>query len=207
MNLVCREQIAKIVMDLFNKHPYVASLYIRGSIANSSADEFSDIDIGIDVSGHDNSQFALYVEQTMTLHFDLHFSSWAATLMPFTYVLNFYLKEIPLFWCVDIEVAATPHCANLFSDNLKSWRPCANFLKTLMLQTKYLIRDPMKKKDNIFALLCQVSNFYKDNSLKISQEEDAKKMLNMISQIIVKNSQYDYESFIKDYNNILEVYF
>ena len=54
-----RFEIASHIIQLFRDQPEVANVFPRGSLATRSLDEYSDIDIGIDVSGHDNGKFAI----------------------------------------------------------------------------------------------------------------------------------------------------
>lgn len=46
-----RKDLAQDIITAFGKHPIVRHAFLRGSLANGTADRYSDIDIGIDVSG------------------------------------------------------------------------------------------------------------------------------------------------------------
>ncbi len=133
-----RFEIASRVVGVFEDLPEVAAVFPRGSLAARSLDEYSDIDIGVDVSGHSNAEFAMSVRERMANAFDLHFSDWATSLMPDTYVETFYIRGLPIFGNVDIEVVATPHHATLMPGDVVR-DSTAGFLKVWAIDTKYLL--------------------------------------------------------------------
>ena len=134
-----RFEIASRIMRLFEDLPEVADVFPRGTLATRSLDEYSDIDIGIDVSGHDNGQFAWMVAAFMHKAFDLHFSDWAPSLIPRNYVQTLFIKGLPVFWNVDIEVTATPHCATVTRNDVKR-TSIQGSLKDWVINTQYLLR-------------------------------------------------------------------
>jgi len=54
-----RIEIAEQVIAFFKQQDLVKHAFLRGSLASKGGDQFSDIDIGVDVSGSDNGQFLL----------------------------------------------------------------------------------------------------------------------------------------------------
>ena len=56
-----RIEIAEQVIAFFKQQDLVKHAFLRGSLASKGGDQFSDIDIGVDVSGSDNGQFLLQV--------------------------------------------------------------------------------------------------------------------------------------------------
>ncbi|MFC1601410.1 hypothetical protein ACFL34_03585 [Candidatus Sumerlaeota bacterium] len=135
-----RLELAEKIIELFKALPEVVEVFPRGTLATRKLDEFSDIDIGIDVSGHDNAAFAKTVAGHMAAAFDFHFCDWATSLMPGSYVQTFFLKGLPLFWNVDFEITATPHYPTLTRDAVER-DPVAGFLKVWPLNTKYVLRE------------------------------------------------------------------
>ena len=143
-----RLEIAADVTRVFSGLPEVAEVALRGSLANQTADEYSDIDIGIDVSGHSNAAFAKSVAEHMEAAFDLHFSDWATSLLPSEYVQSFFIKGLPVFWNVDVQVTADPHHATLTGEDVER-DPLAGFLKVWAANTKYLLRGTDGIEDNV----------------------------------------------------------
>lgn len=50
-----RQKIAQQIVAIFRSDPAVKRAFLRGSLLDGCVDAYSDIDIGIDVSGHDNA--------------------------------------------------------------------------------------------------------------------------------------------------------
>ncbi|MDR1330459.1 MAG: nucleotidyltransferase domain-containing protein [Oscillospiraceae bacterium] len=73
MDLTMMDLIKKSseVIAYLNTLPEVKSCALYGSIANGTADNFSDIDICIDVSGFDNGMFMKALPQLMAKRFSV----------------------------------------------------------------------------------------------------------------------------------------
>lgn len=71
-----RLEIAEDFITIFRQHPHVQSAFTRGSLARGTMDRFSDIDIGVDVSGYDNATFLLKIPALVQAHFP--FTSYAS---------------------------------------------------------------------------------------------------------------------------------
>lgn len=134
-----RMATAQQILALFRSDARVRSVYLRGSLSQARVDEYSDIDIGIDVSGFDNAAYCQTIISTMSRAFALHFHDWACSLMPHSYVLTFYIKGLPIFWNVDFECIATPHHATLTRRSVER-DSVSGFLKVWVLNAKYLLR-------------------------------------------------------------------
>ena len=134
-----RLEIYREVSALFAADEQVREIVLRGSLTEGRADRFSDIDIGIDVSGGDNAAFALAIPERMHRHFDLHFHDWAGSLMPEQYVISFFVKGQPLFWNIDIDCTAAPHNGRLQRNDIDE-HPIAHRLKVWPMACKYLLR-------------------------------------------------------------------
>jgi len=134
-----RRTTAQQILAIFRDDAPVKSAFLRGSLLDGCVDAYSDIDIGIDVSGHDNAAYCKVIIETMDRCFDLHFHDWACSLMPQSYVLTFYIKGLPIFWNVDFECMATPHHATLTRQTVKR-DSVAGYLKVWVLNAKYLLR-------------------------------------------------------------------
>lgn len=134
-----RQAVAQRVLALFREDIRVKNAFLRGSLRDGHVDAYSDIDVGIDVSGHDNAAYCQTIIETMSQSFDLHFYDWACSLMPQSYVLTFYIKDLPIFWNVDFECVATPHHATLTRQVVARDR-VAGLFKVWALNAKYILR-------------------------------------------------------------------
>lgn len=133
-----RMETANAIIATFKKHPKVRDAFLRGSLSSSGfADDYSDIDIGIDVSGFDNWDFALEVPSLMQKDFDILFYDWSTSLLPKEYVLTIILKGFPVFWIVDIQCTATPHSP--FSKQVLT-NKYHHLLKLWIINLKYYLR-------------------------------------------------------------------
>ena len=132
-------EIAKRIMQLFEGVDGVKNVFLSGSISKGVYDEYSDIDIGVDVSGSDNARFTQTIISVLRDNLDTHFHDWATSLLPEKYVIAFYLKRAPLFWYVDITSIATPHVPTLTRDCITN-DPLAHFIKLWTIHAKYVLR-------------------------------------------------------------------
>ena len=138
------------VVNLFKDLDEVQVVFFRGSLAEGVVDPYSDIDIGIDVSGSDNAAFTQTIIHRMQAHFDLHFYDWATSLLPDSYVLTFFIKHTPAFWNIDFDCTATPHVATLHRDDVRATlNKTAHTLKAWVHMAKYYIRQQDGIEDQI----------------------------------------------------------
>ena len=141
---------AREVIGLFRDLDDVRSVFLRGSLAEGTVDRYSDIDIGIDVSGSDNARFTGTIIERMQTHFDLHFHDWATSLLPDQYILTFFVKDVPIYWNIDFDCTATPHAGTLQRDEVRAtMNMISHALKPWIHMTKYLIRGREGIEDRI----------------------------------------------------------
>ncbi len=94
------------------------SLY--GSIANDSFDEYSDIDIEIDVSGENNGEFLMKLSGIIREKYNVILCDFAPSLAPQKYVMTSAVWDDMPFCMVDISCTATPHCTTVSKRDLAS---------------------------------------------------------------------------------------
>lgn len=138
-------------MRLFEGVDGVRRVFLRGSLANGTCDQYSDIDVGVDVSGRDNAEFTQTIISVMRDNLDLHFHDWATSLLPEQYVIAFYLKGAPLFWYVDVFCAATPHVPSLTREHVAN-DPIAHLIKLWAIHAKYVLRGKVHENLPILAV-------------------------------------------------------
>ena len=132
-------EIANSIRSYFMLLPEVQNCTIYGSIANNTCDEYSDIDMELDISGCDNSLFALRVPEILGRLYPVIFFDYAPSLMPDSYVVSCAISSDNPFLIVDIKCIATPH----FTTVLPSDFPCdraVHTLKVFVANLKHWIR-------------------------------------------------------------------
>lgn len=145
-----RTEIADQVVALFRAQPEVREATLYGSLAEGTQDEYSDIDVTIDVSGHDNGQYMYRVIDLMRENFDVCFHDINSSAVPKWYVLNFFLNGISPFWQIDVFITARPHCTSFSREDIRAIQdPVAHLLKLWVPCFKHLIRDPERNEDEI----------------------------------------------------------
>jgi Nucleotidyltransferase domain. len=91
----------------------VRSCTLYGSLANNNFDEYSDIDIEIDVSGYDNSLFITRLSKIMAIKYPIIFCDYAPSLIPESYIVSIAINENNPFCIVDFKCVANPHYTTL----------------------------------------------------------------------------------------------
>ena len=166
-----RIEKANELMAIFSKHPSVQSAFLRGSLSVGNPDDFSDIDIGIDVSGYDNGEFARDLPSLIQSDFGILFYDWSPSLLPKEYVISFIHKDLPIFWLIDIQVMATPHFPSLIEVPINKYH---HLLKLWILNLKYYLRGNEEAESNIVKLAKRTLN----------REVEDKGILYLMSQIL-----------------------
>ncbi|QHE52678.1 hypothetical protein [Pontibacillus sp. HMF3514] len=145
-----RMDIAIKTINLFQSHPKVQNVFLRGSLhKNTNIDPYSDIDIGVDVSGYDNGKFSLEVPAIMRSHFDVLFFDWSPSLLPDQYVQSYVIKGTPIFWLIDIQCMANPHVSSIQNIRNDFYE---HLLKLWILNLKYYLRGNSEALKDIHKL-------------------------------------------------------
>ena len=129
MTLATQTRLAELTAYL-TTHPSVRSLTLYGSLAEGCDDEYSDIDMALDVSGTDNGVFLLALPGILAQKYPVLYTDFAPSLAPDKYILTSAIYPENPFLLLDISVTATPHCTtitkgmlsernNLYSHTLK----------------------------------------------------------------------------------------
>jgi len=148
-----RIKLANNLIQILKSLDEVNEVYLKGSIANGQMDEYSDIDIAVDVSGYDNGKFAQKLPEIIEYHLPLLFYDWAPSLIPDSYVQSFFISGTSPFAFIDIECKATPHIYSVtqvtndyLGHNIKLWIQIA----------KYFLRDSLNSTEQIHRLASKV---------------------------------------------------
>ena len=148
-----RLAIAHRVLTALASERAVRRTALRGSLATGQTDEYSDIDVLVDVSGSDNGRFATRIPALLGRHVPVLFSDWAPSLLPETYVQTCFLDGAPIFWNVDVECMATPHVPSL---TRVAVQPRDHGLKLWVLDAKHLLRGAATADPDIRRLAARL---------------------------------------------------
>ena len=89
--------------------PEIKHCFLYGSLSKGTDDEYSDIDIEIDVSGIDNGMFLTKVSNILSQKYQVVFIDYAPSLAPEKYVVSAAISTFNPFMVVDICCVANPH--------------------------------------------------------------------------------------------------
>ena len=84
------KEFAKEICGFLMTIPEVRSCDLYGSLSKGTFDDFSDIDIAIDVSGTDNGLFIAKLSELLSKEYDIVFCDYAPSLAPEKYIVSIY---------------------------------------------------------------------------------------------------------------------
>lgn len=129
---IIQQKIAHDLISYLEGFPFINSCVIHGSLAKGTGDKYSDIDLQIDVSGHDNGKVLLMLPYLIDQKFPLVYVAFAPRFAPDLYVVSFAIKGANEFHFVDIECIASPHISSLSKDEIRALTDFTS-LKTKLL--------------------------------------------------------------------------
>jgi len=133
--------LAQRLCDFLAEQPEVKGCRLYGSLSTGTWDQYSDIDIEIDVSGTDNSLFLTHLPERISKAFPLVFFDYAPSLAPEKYVVTLAVDETNPFRMADIACTATPHCPTLNRQALSALNsPQDHLLKLFSANLKHYLR-------------------------------------------------------------------
>lgn len=134
-----REHLARELIRGLQRQGIGESVHLRGSLARGQGDAMSDIDIGIRDDQRSDQTMAALVIGHLKRSYDVLFYDWATNLLPDACVLTFVLKDLPLFWQVDIELMVNPGKRVLTRNRVEhNWRD--HLLKLWIMTAKHVAR-------------------------------------------------------------------
>ena len=104
---------ANMIISVLKEIPVVKKCDIYGSLATNTHDDLADIDIKIDVSGHDNGQFMLELVDLLKGKLSIYYSDYAPSLIPDKYIVSIAIDKNNPFLIVDLCCSAEPHCTTV----------------------------------------------------------------------------------------------
>lgn len=112
------KKFANEICTFLQSMPEVKSCQLYGSLAEGTFDEYSDIDIEIDVSGEDNGIFLTKLPVLFAKKYDIVFCDYAPSLAPEKYIITIATNTENPFMIVDISCVATQHCDTVSKKDL-----------------------------------------------------------------------------------------
>lgn len=171
---------ANEICEFLLQVPEIKNCYVVGSLSNGDSDEYSDIDIEIDVSGIDNGKFLTKIPDIFAQKYNIIFSDYAPSLAPEIYVVSLAISEVNPFMVVDIRCFASPHISTLSKKDISSLNNLyEHTLKLFTANLKHFIRGQesfndiermhnriLEKRDNAdeSLMFSEVYNWLRDNA-------------------------------------------
>lgn len=134
-------KLANEIIDYLKQNPVVKECKLHGSLANGNYDEYSDIDIQVDVSGFDNGKFMLMLPDIIRAKFPVVYTAFAPGLFPKVFVVSFSFSKDDIFSFIDLECTSTPHIQTITIDEIREKNDKISLmLKLTIANTKHFLR-------------------------------------------------------------------
>jgi hypothetical protein len=134
-----RAVLAAAVRELLVRSPHVVDVRPYGSLKADGAqsDQYSDIDLVVDLEGISDRAFAEYVPSLLRSLGRPLIAGWGLEMLPDTYVRTLYLENYPLFWHLDIGCLSPVHVPGTDVAQSYHW---AQVFKMWIAAVKQLLR-------------------------------------------------------------------
>lgn len=150
------KEFAKDIFEFLNDIPEVKLCKIVGSLSAGNNDEFSDLDLVIDVSGIDNGVFLTKLPQLFEEKYDVIFYDYTPSLAPDKYIVSIAINKTNPFMIVDVSCVATPHFDSVSKQELASLNnKYDHTLKLFVANLKHLLRG-MDCYDDIYKMYSRI---------------------------------------------------
>jgi len=187
---------AKEVCAFLKSLSEVKSCAVYGSLCNGTYDEYSDIDIEIDVSGVDNGVFATKLPDILSENFEVIFFDYAPSLAPEKYVISVAINTENPFRMVDICCVAKPHCSTVTRQDLASLNnQYDHTLKLFVANLKHFLRE----SDCYADILKMYNRIFQNETVTHSEEY----MLNAVYHWLQNNAESRHEMFVSLFEDYL----
>ena len=150
------KEFMKEIFEFLNDLPEVKSCKIVGSLSAGNNDEFSDLDLVLDVSGIDNGVFLTKLPSLFEEKYDVIFYDYTPSLAPDKYIVSIAINKTNPFMIVDISCVADPHCNSVAKQDLASLNnKYDHTLKLFVANLKHLLRG-MDCYDDIYKMYSRI---------------------------------------------------
>ena len=183
------KEFAKEICGFLMTIPEVRSCNLYGSLSKGTFDEFSDIDIAIDVSGTDNGLFIAKLPELLSKEYDIVFYDYAPSLAPEKYIISVAINTKNPFMVVDISCVATPHCDTVSKQDLAALNNRYDHtLKLFVANLKHYLRGT-ECYDDILKMFSRI--FGKETEI---YDED--QMLKAVYHWLEENAERQHEDYV-----------
>lgn len=182
-------EFARELTEYLATLPGVKECRLYGSLCTGTYDQYSDIDIQLDVSGCDNGRFILNLPKFMEQKYGLIFYDYAPSLAPDKYVVSFALDGVHPFRMVDIGCTAMPHCGSVSSEELSARNDrYGHLLKLFTANLKHHLRGTDCRSD----ILRMYAKVYDDGC-----DYSDRQMLEQVLDWLDRNALVNHRPFVE----------
>lgn len=188
-------EYANRICKFLEQLPEVKSCKLYGSLQSGTFDEYSDIDIEIDISGIDNGVFVTKLPELLSKEYNIVFYDYAPSLAPEKYIVSVVMDTENPFMVIDISCVANPHCDTVSKQDLMALNNRYDHtLKVFIANLKHYLRGA-DCFDDIVKMYSRI--FGKDTEVY-----DEEQMLNAVLGWLKENAESQHENLI----SLLEEY-
>ncbi|MEM7032505.1 MAG: nucleotidyltransferase domain-containing protein [Chloroflexota bacterium] len=108
-NLHYRDTLALDIISHLQRDERVISVRLQGSLANGTADRYSDIDLCVQLRDVSDRAFAEILPDLIRPVGKPFIEGWGVGFLPDLYIRTVYFDAYPLFWHVDIACESNIH--------------------------------------------------------------------------------------------------
>lgn len=142
------ERLADEIVDMLEALPMVRKCTICGSLAKGTADEISDIDIDVDVSGYDKGKFMLELPERLNDKLNIVYMDFAPGLIPEKCIVSLAFDERNPYRVVDLNCCAVPSDTVITSEQARKLNNRhAHMIKLWTANWKHFIRGRECRSD------------------------------------------------------------
>ena len=142
------ERLADKIVDMLEALPMVRKCTICGSLAKGTADEISDIDIDVDVSGYDKGKFMLELPEWLNDKLNIVYMDFAPSLIPDKCIVSLAFDERNPYRVVDLNCCAVPSDTVITSEQVRKLNNRhAHMIKLWTANWKHFIRGRECRSD------------------------------------------------------------
>ena len=109
---------AKELIEILQQFPGVTGCHLYGSLKNHTADQYSDIDLEIDLSDADPGEFILHLPMLLAARTKILYADYAPSLAPDKYVVSVGLDESNPFLIADLCCRSSGHPSKVTREQL-----------------------------------------------------------------------------------------
>ena len=150
-------ELAHDIRDKIAEHLAPAEVFFRGSFANGTYDEYSDIDLQADVHCELNGRFFASLEQYLIgihgpalVRYDPDFRETTTAQN-----VRFSFYRLPIFWRIDLTIESDKDTEQKWPSPFPEWCVGTSALMNVVWAVKYHKRGDYKGTNRLLACACE----------------------------------------------------